>query len=626
MRHVLEVAPAGSSCRQQAAVPIGQEQAGNVLELDRGIDASLIGLCRDCISITDELLPILDSLKVGDDGRKWRSAQQALKARWKKEEVDALERRLDPIGKTLTTHIMMSQQEAIARKLHDLEDRSRRDNAQRTNEMESLKVQLRETFELLREDLQKGEQQQSNYAAEQIVLQQFRFPGIDDRYDGVHAAHDKTFAWVFAPTSTSEASCKASSNFTPFRNCGRAGNNPLITANFFFWSASKDHLPKSQEGLLCSLLYQIFRLSPETISSIYPEILRLQQQAQPSEERRMIFNHISHAVVPSTVPGLLTMLRQVCSSTTLVQTRLCFFIDGLDEYEGRPADIVDLIDIFRTLPNLKLCVSSRPWNKFEQAFGKNQSPKLYMHHINRDDIREYVHGIYSAMEATGMKGADLIEEIIDCSQGVFLWVYLVVRSFTEGLVNGDSIRDLQRRLRTLPVDLNEYFDKILQSDVDTVYRQESSRMFNAAVSAKGQLPFMEYWFIGPEIKKQDKSNAQTLQLQKRINARCKGLLEIKMHESRLLPGLLDPEVDFLHRTVMDFLVAPETQQTLASWDQGSYNMDSMICHALLAQLKTAPPICDDFQIVTFGSVDNLLNLFFSHCKALHDDPHHDYVS
>ncbi|KAK4207371.1 hypothetical protein QBC37DRAFT_96295 [Rhypophila decipiens] len=220
------------------------------LELDRGIDASLIGLCRDCISITNELLPILDSLKVGDDGRKWRSAQQALKARWKKEEVDALERRLDRIGKTLTTHSMMSQQEAIGRKLHDLEDRSHRDNAQRTNEMESLKVQLREAFELLREDLRNGEQQQARmqrlrditgrhtwgigptdlselgsitgkeaqYAAEQIVLQQFRFPGIDDRYDGVHAAHDKTFAWVFAPTTTSEASCKASSNFTPFRN------------------------------------------------------------------------------------------------------------------------------------------------------------------------------------------------------------------------------------------------------------------------------------------------------------------------------------------------------------------------------------------------------------------------
>ncbi|KAK4207370.1 hypothetical protein QBC37DRAFT_96296 [Rhypophila decipiens] len=337
------------------------------------------------------------------------------------------------------------------------------------------------------------------------------------------------------------------------------------------------------------------------------------------------------------------MLRQVCSSTTMEQTRLCLFIDGLDEYEGRPADIVDLIDIFRTLPNLKLCVSSRPWNEFEQTFGKNQSRKLYMHHINRDDIREYVHGTfsqdenYSAMEETGMKGDDLIEEIIDCSQGVFLWVNIVVRSFRDGLVNGDSIRDLQRRLRTLPVDLNEYFDKILLSDVDAVYRQESSRMFNAAVSAKGRLPFMAYRFIGPENQEagfdhklermcKSKSNTQALQLQKRVNARCKGLLEIKMRESHREQGLLDPEVDFLHRTVKDLLVALETQQTLASWDQGSYNIDSMICHAILAQLKTATPICDEFHIVSFGPAEDFVFLFFNHCKALHDDPHHDFES
>ena len=46
---------------------------------------------------------------------------------------------------------------------------------------------------------------------------------------------------------------------------------------------------------------------------------------------------------------------------------------------------------------------------------------------------------------------------------MFLWVTLAVNSLLAGLTDGDSIEDLQQRLDALPPDLENLFDKILDS-------------------------------------------------------------------------------------------------------------------------------------------------------------------
>lgn len=52
--------------------------------------------------------------------------------------------------------------------------------------------------------------------------------------------------------------------------------------------------------------------------------------------------------------------------------RICLFIDGLDEYEGDSdgtyVDIVALFSEIATSPNIKICLSSRPWLAFEDSF------------------------------------------------------------------------------------------------------------------------------------------------------------------------------------------------------------------------------------------------------------------
>lgn len=67
----------------------------------------------------------------------------------------------------------------------------------------------------------------------------------------------------------------------------------------------------------------------------------------------------------------------------------------------------------------------------------------------------------------------LIADIGERAQGVFLWVYLNVRSLRDGLVNGDDLSMLQTRLHSLPTDLEEYF-KHRSASVDLIHKEKQA--------------------------------------------------------------------------------------------------------------------------------------------------------
>jgi hypothetical protein len=64
-----------------------------------------------------------------------------------------------------------------------------------------------------------------------------------------------------------------------------------------------------------------------------------------------------------------------------------------------------------------------------------------------------------------------------------------------------------------------------------------------------------------------------------------GLNKASIHE-KLLFGF---EVDFLHRTVKDYLQTPEAQLMLETWSGENFNIDLEICTAFGALAKMAPP-------------------------------------
>ncbi|KAL1842598.1 hypothetical protein VTJ49DRAFT_4778 [Mycothermus thermophilus] len=654
-------------------------------------DQPLERLAADCIRITDELLAALDSLRCREPGNKWGSFYQALKTIWKADDIKALQDRVDRIGNALSHHLVITGQRAISEKLNRLTTENHRLEASRADEIRALKAELssalldlqqashqHESLEAPMSLLLSVAEKEARYSFELSILSQLRFSGMDDRYETVSRAHKETFKWVFGtPGNTSVPLSSVSgwlaSDRDVFWVSGKpgsgkstlmkyismhdrtkaalqtwAGGERVITASFFFWSAAKRHLQKSHEGLLRSLLYQILRQSPETIEHIYPEIARPQHHVLGGEAGTQRFQPL--AIVPETVPGLLSMLRKACEGLASTGQRCCFFIDGLDEYEGRPIDMVELIRTLRTMPLVKLCIASRPWNEFEQSFGQDGCLKLYMQDLTRDDIRNYVNSVfqadkyYQALEKMeGNAGAELVNEIIEAAQGVFLWVILVVRSFQEGLMNGDRIVDLQARLRLLPRDLNEYFEKILLADVDEFYRPQAALMFAATLDACHQLPLMAYWFLQyekPISNRQRELQPMTLeqmelrldQTRKRLNACCKGLLEehgpsdVSASDPR---AYFEIQVDFLHRTVKDFLATPQTRAFLSSWNPAAFPSDASICYALLDLIKQTPvdePCCrttvksHKSELPLSSYMEWLIPTFMNHCKTLNDTP------
>lgn len=373
-------------------------------------------------------------------------------------------------------------------------------------------------------------------------------------------------------------------------------------------------MQRSQEGLLRSILYQILRQCPDLIPFATPSLSH-------GEDSSLQFDEAL------TTTKLLGAFQGISTHIATAKVKFCFFIDGLDEYEGKPGDIIRLVELLKSTLQVKICVSSRPWNEFEKDFGQDKSKKLYMQDLTREDIELYVRDIlendfgFQELKQRDSHCLDLIQNVVDAAKGVFLWVFLVVRSLLEGLTNADRIVDLQRRLRLLPTDLNEYFERILFT-VDNFYRKQTAQMFRVTLAAYDPLPSLCYWFIDQEDSSlmeklevgplsKEVTSDRLKQIQKRLNACGKGLLEAQT----ISPEYLN--VDFLHRTVRDFLLLPEMQQMLDKWAGEGFDANVAICEATVCLVKTTPQDYDHLRPT--GPISDLLDTFFYHIEVLEED-------
>jgi hypothetical protein len=173
---------------------------------------------------------------------------------------------------------------------------------------------------------------------------------------------------------------------------------------------------KSPEGLLRPLLYQVLKECPALIGTALPSWWETDHSGTPLwsvQDLSDAFDRIAAQV--------------------LLPAKFCFFIDGLDEYEGEYIDIVRMLESLASSSSVKLCVSSRPWNVFVESFGANVDRKLLLQDFTRDDVKKYVKDVlggdsrFRRLEDKDDRCKDLIQEIVDIAQGVFLWVFLVVR-------------------------------------------------------------------------------------------------------------------------------------------------------------------------------------------------------
>jgi len=430
-----------------------------------------------------------------------------------------------------------------------------------------------------------------------------------------------------------------------------ASTHDLISASYFFWSAGT-YMQNSQQGLLQSLLYDILVHYPGLIRTACPE----------KWSAALSNSHVAHE-------WMLPDLFQAFSHLTQLEvsrTRFCFFIDGLDEFNGDHFDIIEAIELLASSPHVKICASSRPWNIFENAFGRQLWKRLYLQDLTRADIQLYVrsnlieHTSFAMYSLQDSRAEDLVEEIVLKAQGVFLWVFLAVRDLKKGLANEDPIDLLQRRLHRMPSELEPFFRNMLAS-IDDIYLGKMSCFFKAALSSSGPLPLLVYSFldeadwnfalkhdVGPLTRKE--IALRTRKITRRINSCCQGLLEIPGRKQRMkaweqlakvhggfffdvdkvgnafgqsdsgesseegqqsmdIGDELSPKVDFLHRTVRDFLKTKDMHEFLMTSTPKGFNPHSALCRAFLVQIKTlktkqvAPTdLLEDFELLQADSI------------------------
>lgn len=407
-------------------------------------------------------------------------------------------------------------------------------------------------------------------------LESLWFPEILSREETIADAHSKTFQWIFdkpdqvvrpwgnfiawleGEKGTYWISGKAGSGKSTLMNFISndertrdalkvwSGTKDILTPKFFFWSSGTS-LQKSLEGLLRSLLWQILHELPNI------NCLAFNIGPGPEQSRRVPREH--SLIGAWTKPRLLRLLKEVIDQLQS-SFYLCFFIDGLDEFDEDDDELIAFVQELVSSAGVKVCSSSRPHKVFEDAFGL--SPKLRLQDLTSKDIQRYVNDKFQAVPqlksmtlGNGYEMDNLINQVVNRADGVFLWVSLAVKDQIRGLRNDDSPEQLQERLANLPDEIEGIYIRMLHR-IDKPYRQEASCFLRMAILVPGMSvlnhALASYNGLENMLLSADGIPKRELVLlcqstRKKLITRCAGLLEISESSSEWISDSsdLDPE-------------------------------------------------------------------------------------
>ncbi|KAI1121899.1 hypothetical protein F5Y10DRAFT_271626 [Nemania abortiva] len=579
---------------------------------------------RDC----EDLLRIMNQLQtIATKGsRYWHSFRAALAEVWKQHEIEdlrsriadrhrqmilllcaasnesirALDNHVKDVGRGIWTLGTDSRLDSILSEVRSLQDRVTglyQNKPVTTDYINSICTGFSK-LSLEAQDLKKEVQ----------ILSTINYSDRTARHQKIPVAHTRTFKWSLRETEETEVeygklrrwlksddalfwvSGKPGSGKSTFmkwiadsdetKKClavWAGKHEPLIVSHYFTIYGTP--IQRSLEGLLRSLVFGILVRKPTLI----PKLLVDRWERSFGQPQW-------------TQSELEALLRRFGAEGESLPSKICYFIDGLDEYEGDHLDICQTLKQLSQSPSIKVCVSSRPWNVFEDALGDKPSSKLYMHRLTRGDIHDYTesrlqeHTRWNILqqEVGSVPSQSLINEVVDRSNGVFLWVTLVVSLLREGLTNDDSLFDLRRRLSSFPADLDDFFKHIIQS-VDPFYTENMAATLSLALEAQGPLYLEIYSFHDLALADENYAFKEPVDLMdtdpvalgrlyntvsRRINGRCKGLLERN-----------GGRMEFLHRTVYDFLRTNEMSEFLRDQTKNRHSASLSILEAFVSWIK-----------------------------------------
>ncbi|KAK7757552.1 hypothetical protein SLS62_000567 [Diatrype stigma] len=209
-----------------------------------------------------------------------------------------------------------------------------------------------------------------------------------------------------------------------------AGNRKLAVVCMYFWS-SDDPLQKSINGFYRAILYHTLKQCPELIDVVFPdssgEVLFPDDAEFQTAELEAAFSRLAELKHSET-------------------HRFCYFIDGLDEYDGDTLEHRNLAQKLVDWANskaVKIICSARPHTVFLDVF-KPMGTTIQLHTLTRSDIKNFAESQFEA-SLSAPKLAEsketcfsITEDIVDRADGVFLWASLVVRTLINSALEYES--------------------------------------------------------------------------------------------------------------------------------------------------------------------------------------------
>ncbi len=340
------------------------------------------------------------------------------------------------------------------------------------------------------------------------ILKYLRFPSIHSREDQVRDPNEGTFEWILSEATENvlwdsdfwqswekESREQARGRFLAwlttgngiFHISGKAGSGKstlmkaltrhprtmqeltrwangkrLLVARFFFWPGS-DEMQNSLTGLYRSILFEALGKCHELIPQVFPD-------AYSSFSHPTAHHDDGDSEAFFRPDQVRKAFSRLISSALSEKYRICFFIDGLDEYGESPEDggrDVEHHELARQLkawaqcPSIKILASSQP--VFDYHFSDSMGIRL--HELTRNDIFTFTRDFlrkHPNFYLIKDNHKALCWHVVSCAKGVFLWANSVARLLHVSLSKQESLEAMKSNLSGLPKSMEKLYASLLE--------------------------------------------------------------------------------------------------------------------------------------------------------------------
>ena len=497
-------------------------------------DAALLRVCNELVGVVEALGERMRKVTPQPGASKFKLAKKSLSYQVKhKPKIKDLAQQLDTLKSTMQSEILgdlrntlRDVQGDISPRLRDMDEDIQRFytlvvaghtqleelvNRESGRIKETIKEEAQKTREGtiqraqgIENMIKETEDKKVNTAAYKQFLGSFRFSEFNARRNMISTTHHETFEWVFEDPDNDGDEILRRRQWDSFPDWLRAGKGiywisgkagagkstlfkfllehpktrtiidesdpKTIVICAFIWSVG-NLMQKNLKGVLCTLLYQIFKKCEDLYSKMSNDYTELFES--------------KHEHSDWSLPDLERLFQSAVDSSS---HPFCVFIDGLDEIDrsksGAITSLISWLERTAVLENIKICASSRPESIFESRLHKY--PHLRVQDLTAEDIRKYVSENLDKLDIkVGVSSTDwnmLIDDVVQKAEGVFLWVYLVVQNIRTDVEDFPSWKALKQRVNELPSELNLMYKVMWDRRNDSnVNRAEAAFFINVVL-------------------------------------------------------------------------------------------------------------------------------------------------